>query len=62
LIAAVRQAAVEFDRLEDMAHEREHLVAEVTELKNRVTALETEVQRLQRIHIGNSPPPAAPAG
>ena len=62
LIAAVRQAAVEFARLEDMAHEREHLVAEVSELKNRVTALETEVQRLQRIHIGNSPPPAAPAG
>jgi response regulator RpfG family c-di-GMP phosphodiesterase len=62
LIAAVRQAAVEFDRLESMAHEREHLVAEVAELKNRVTALETEVQRLQRIHIGNSPPPAAPAG
>jgi response regulator RpfG family c-di-GMP phosphodiesterase len=62
LIAAVRQAAVEFDRLEDMAHEREHLVAEVTELKNRVTALETEVQRLQHIHIGYSPPPAAPAG
>ncbi len=26
LIAAVRQAAVEFDRLEAMAHEREHLV------------------------------------
>ena len=62
LIAAVRQAAVEFDRLEAMAHEREHLVAEVTELKHRVTALETEVQQLQRFHSGNSPHSAAPAG
>jgi response regulator RpfG family c-di-GMP phosphodiesterase len=62
LIAAVRQAAVEFDRLEAMAHEREHLAAEVTELKQRVSALETEVQRLQRAHAGNSPHPAAPAG
>jgi response regulator RpfG family c-di-GMP phosphodiesterase len=62
LIVAVRQAAVEFDRLEAMAHEREHLVAEVSELKHRVTALETEVQRLLRAHSGNSPHPAAPAG
>jgi len=62
LIAAVRQAAVEFDRLEAMAHEREHLAAEVTELKQRVTALETEVQRLQKVHSGNSPHPAASAG
>jgi response regulator RpfG family c-di-GMP phosphodiesterase len=61
LIAAVRQAAVEFDRLEAMAHEREHLVAEVTGLKHRVTALETEVQRLQRVHIRDVPQPAAPA-
>ena len=62
LIAAVRQAAVEFDRLEAMAHEREHLAAEVTELKHRVTALETEVHRLQRVHTENSPHSAAPAG
>jgi response regulator RpfG family c-di-GMP phosphodiesterase len=62
LIAAVRQAAVEFDRLEAMAHEREHLAAEVTELKGRVSALETEVQQLQRAHSGNSPHPAASAG
>ena len=61
LIAAVRQAAVEFDRLEAMAHEREHLVAEVAELKQRVTALETEVQGLQRAHTVNSPHPACPA-
>lgn len=62
LIAAVRQAAVEFDRLEAMAHEREHLVAEVSELKARVTVLETEVQRLQRVHIGSTSVPASPAG
>ena len=30
LLAAVRQAAVEFDRLETMAMEREHLVEEVS--------------------------------
>jgi response regulator RpfG family c-di-GMP phosphodiesterase len=60
LIAAVRQAAVEFDRLEAMAHEREQLVSEVAELKHRVTALETEVQRLQHVHSGNSPHSAAP--
>jgi response regulator RpfG family c-di-GMP phosphodiesterase len=62
LIAAVRQAAVEFDRLEAMAHEREHLAAEVTELKQRVSALETEVQCLRHTHSGNSPYPAASAG
>jgi response regulator RpfG family c-di-GMP phosphodiesterase len=62
LIAAVRQAAFEFDRLETVAHEREHLVAEVTELKQRVTALETEVHRLQESRSGNSPHSAAAAG
>ena len=49
LQAAVRLAAAEFDRLEVAAHEREHLVEEVDELKQRVTALETEVKRLQGI-------------
>jgi response regulator RpfG family c-di-GMP phosphodiesterase len=62
LIAAVRQAAVEFDRLETLAHEREHLVVEVTELKQRVTALETEVRRLQQSRSGNSPHSTATAG
>jgi response regulator RpfG family c-di-GMP phosphodiesterase len=47
LLAAVRQAALEYDRLETLAIEREHLIEEVTELKDRVTALETEVRRLQ---------------
>jgi response regulator RpfG family c-di-GMP phosphodiesterase len=47
LQTAVRQAAAEFDRLEAAAHEREHLVAEIGELKDRVTALETEVRGLQ---------------
>jgi response regulator RpfG family c-di-GMP phosphodiesterase len=46
LLAAVRQAAVEFDRLEIAALEREQLAGEVTELKARVSALETEVRRL----------------
>jgi response regulator RpfG family c-di-GMP phosphodiesterase len=47
LQAAVRQAADEFDRLETAAQEREHLLTEVGALKERVTALETEVRRLQ---------------
>ena len=40
LLAAVRQAALEYDRLETMAMEREQLVEEVRELKHRVSALE----------------------
>jgi len=51
LIAAVRQAALEYDRLETLAMEREHLLEEVTELKDRVSALETEVRQL----LGPSP-------
>jgi response regulator RpfG family c-di-GMP phosphodiesterase len=47
LLAAVRQAALEYDRLATMAIEREKLSEEVAELKTRVSALETEVQRLQ---------------
>jgi response regulator RpfG family c-di-GMP phosphodiesterase len=62
LIAAVRQAAVEFDRLDALAHEREHLVGEVTELKKRVTALESEVQQLRQYRAGSSPNSATPLG
>ena len=58
LVAAVRQAALEFDRLEALAHEREHLAGEVMELKHRVSALETEVQLL----LAQSGNPARPAG
>jgi response regulator RpfG family c-di-GMP phosphodiesterase len=47
LLAAVRQAALEYDRLETLAMERDHLIEEVTELKQRVSTLETEVQRLR---------------
>ena len=55
LIAAVRQAAVEFDRLEALAHEREQLGRRRSRSsKQRVTALETEVQRLQPC-TANSP-------
>jgi response regulator RpfG family c-di-GMP phosphodiesterase len=52
LLAAVRHAAAEFDRLETVARERDHLVAEVGELKNRVTALETEVRDLRQMSAG----------
>jgi response regulator RpfG family c-di-GMP phosphodiesterase len=61
LIGAVRQAALEYDRLETMAIEREHLLDEVTELKQRVSALETVVRRLQGVAVGPhnpAPPPA----
>ncbi len=61
LITAVRQAALEFDRLEALAHEREHLAGEVTELKQRVSTLETEVQRLLE-GAGNPSRPVAAAG
>jgi response regulator RpfG family c-di-GMP phosphodiesterase len=49
LVVAVRQAALEFDRLETMALERETLADEVKKLKERVSALETEVKRLQAL-------------
>lgn len=47
LLSAVRQAALEYDNLEIMAVEREQLLEEVSELKNRVSALETEVKKLR---------------
>ncbi len=47
LLAAVRQAALEYDTLETMAMEREHLLGEVSELKHRVSALELEVRQLR---------------
>jgi response regulator RpfG family c-di-GMP phosphodiesterase len=47
LLAAVRQAAIEFDNLEILAVEREQLLEEVSELKNRVSALEAEVKKLR---------------
>jgi response regulator RpfG family c-di-GMP phosphodiesterase len=47
LLAAVRQAALEYDRLESLAMERDHLLAEVNELKDRLTTLEGEVRGLQ---------------
>src|SRR5438105_2681004 len=46
LLDAVRQAALEYDRLETLAMEREQLLEEVTELKERVSTLETEVRQL----------------
>jgi response regulator RpfG family c-di-GMP phosphodiesterase len=62
LLAAVRQAAIEHDRLETLAIEREHLLREVTELHDRVTALETEVRRLQAAprNASATATPAAP--
>jgi response regulator RpfG family c-di-GMP phosphodiesterase len=61
LIGAVRQAALEYDRLETLAMEREHLLEEVTELKERVSALETVVRQLQAIPMGLHNPATPPA-
>jgi response regulator RpfG family c-di-GMP phosphodiesterase len=60
LLAAARQAALEFDRLETIALEREHLADEVTQLKVRVTALEIEVKRLHT--VSPSEPNSSAAG
>ena len=46
LLLAVRQAAAEYDRLERTAREREHLLEEIKELKDRLSTLESEVRRL----------------
>lgn len=43
---AVRHAAAEYDRLETIAREREQLLDEINGLKNRLSALESEVHRL----------------
>ncbi len=46
LEAAVRQAAAEYDRLTELAQEREELQNLVESLQSRVSVLESEVQRL----------------
>jgi response regulator RpfG family c-di-GMP phosphodiesterase len=48
LLAAVREAAAEYDRLVAKADEIHRLKDELTSLHNRVTALEREVERLNR--------------
>jgi response regulator RpfG family c-di-GMP phosphodiesterase len=45
LLTAVRQAAAEYDRLEAQAREREQLLSEIRELKERLASLEAEVRR-----------------
>jgi response regulator RpfG family c-di-GMP phosphodiesterase len=61
LLAAVRQAAVEYDRIETVALEREQLLQAVAELKQRVSVLESEVRRLLAVSL-NKPHPTAAAG
>lgn len=57
LQAAVRQAAMEYDRIESAAREREVLQEELQGLKSRVSTLESEVQRLRH---GAEPESASP--
>ena len=47
LLNAVREAALEYDRLVDGAEQTAHLRAELESLRQRVTALEQEVNRLR---------------
>ena len=47
LLAAVRQASYEYDRLETIAREREQLLEEINGLKNRLSALESVVRDLK---------------
>ena len=58
LEAAVRQAAAEYDRLTDAARQREELLNLVESLQARVSALESEMQRLGGLHA----PPKASSG
>jgi response regulator RpfG family c-di-GMP phosphodiesterase len=53
LEAAVRQAAVEYDRLTAAENDRERLLGQIDDLQTRLTALENEVKRLG----GLVPPP-----
>ncbi len=52
---ALRQAASEYERLETIAREREQLLDEINGLKNRLSALESEVHRLH--DLPKDPPP-----
>jgi DNA-binding NtrC family response regulator len=52
---AVRQAAEEYDRLERIALEREHLLQEIYGLKTRLSSLESEVHRLRDDHADEPP-------
>ncbi len=47
LLAVVREAAAEHDRLVEQAEQMVHLKAEVESLRQRVTALEEEVRQLR---------------
>jgi response regulator RpfG family c-di-GMP phosphodiesterase len=48
LEAAVRAAAAEYDRLVEQAEEIVHLRSELNQLRDRLAALELEVQKLRR--------------
>ena len=47
LLAAVKEATVEYDRLVEEIEEKTRLQAEIKSLVDRVTALEREVNRLR---------------
>jgi response regulator RpfG family c-di-GMP phosphodiesterase len=52
LLAAVREAAMEFDRLVGEATHVKRLQSELQHLQERVAALEDEVQRLRQLGDG----------
>ena len=53
LEAAVRQAALEFDRLSQAAEEKERMMTQIDNLQARMTALESEIRRMT---TGTAPP------
>jgi response regulator RpfG family c-di-GMP phosphodiesterase len=62
LLAAVRQASYEYDRLETVAREREQLIEEIGGLKDRLSALETVVRVLTEPMETVTPPNGAQEG
>jgi len=56
LLASVRQAAYEFDRLETVAREREQLLTEIDDLKKRLSAVESVVSDLRQPGETIAPP------
>ncbi len=56
---AVREAAMEYDRLVDQAEEMAHMRNELQKLRDRLHLLEEEVRRLRRASPRNSCPRGA---
>ncbi|GIW81635.1 MAG: hypothetical protein KatS3mg105_3442 [Gemmatales bacterium] len=56
LVAAIKEAAAEYDRLVAEAEEKDRLCAIICDLQKRVASLEEEVRRLRGSNVGGSAP------